>query len=248
MKLTENGNTRIVPNFDAKKTVDVNGVEIELDTVYITGAGVINHKFYGITADSPLGFEEPVWGGNLTRSSDFSLSNIDTVKFGLVGRCEFTIKYMDMDDYMVLCKLSKERVVTVNYYNRERNERVTQEMAFTGNEMKKIYAMRGVVGMLDVSVKLVATNREKADLIRNVFKVTFSPDPDKGGSGSIPSQEINYSDTCDLPDGSGFSRSGYRIIYWATKDTKGNYLRYYNLNQKITVWEDLNLYAVWEKV
>lgn len=245
MRVTENGNTRIVPDFDNKKTVDVNGVEIELDTVYITGAGYIKYPFYGITADSPLGFEEPVWGGNLTRSTDFVLTNIDTVKFGLVGRCEFNIKYMDMKDYMVLCEMTKERFVTVDYYNRQRNERVVQEMSFTGNEMKKIYAMRGVVGMLDVSVKLVATNREKADLVKNVFKVTFN---NSGGSGSIDTMSINYSDVCDLPDGSAFSKSGHRLLYWATKNTDGTYFRFYNLGQSVTVWEDLKLYAVWEAV
>lgn len=245
MQITDNGKTRIVPDFDSTRTVDINNKPVELDTIYITGGGYVDYAFKGISSESPLGWEEPVWGGSLTRSTDLIMTNIDTVNFGLVARCEFNIEYMDATDYMVLMKMSKERFVTVNYFNRERNERVTQEMAFTGNELKKIYAFKGYTGARGVSIKLVATNREKADLIRTTFNVTFH---NNGGSGEISSKEIKWGYLCELPDGSAFSKSGYRLLRWATKDVKGNFSGYYNLNQEITVWNDLNLYAVWEAV
>lgn len=241
----ESGYKRLVPDFDNRKVTDINGNALEMDTIYITAAGYINYPFRGITSDSALGWEEPVWGGNLTRSADFVLSNIDTVNFGLVARCEFTIKYMDANDYLVLTEMAKQRVVTVNYFNKERNERVTQEMAFTGQEMKKIYAIGGFVGAQDISVKLVATNREKAQLIKTKFNVTYN---NNGGSGTIDTQQVYWSDATTLSSGSSFTKSGHRLLYWATKDKDGNFVRYYNPSQVVTIWEDLNLYAVWEAV
>mgnify|MGYP000675868806 CR=1 FL=1 len=46
----------------------------QLDTIYFTAAGYVDYPIKGISRDSALGWEEPVWGGDLTRSTDFVLT------------------------------------------------------------------------------------------------------------------------------------------------------------------------------
>ena len=79
----------------------------QLDTIYFTGAGYVDYPIKGISRDSALGWEEPVWGGDLTRSLDFVLTNIEDVAYGLVARCEISYKYMNVQDYIDLMRISK---------------------------------------------------------------------------------------------------------------------------------------------
>lgn len=218
----------------------------DLDTIYITGGGFVRRAFKGVSRDSAWGWEEPVWGGDLTRSLDFILTNIEDVAYGLVARCEISYKYMNVQDYIDLMKISKERVVTVNYFNRETGKRVTQEMAFTGNELGKLYAF-GVdyLGTQDVKIKLVATNRENADLIKSTITITYNAN---GGTGTIDNQTAKYSDNLTLADNENdvMTKSNAHIKQWNTKaDGTGSA---YGLGQSITCWKDLTLYAIWESV
>lgn len=238
----------------------------DLDTIYITGGGFIRRAFKGVSRDSAWGWEEPVWGGDLTRSLDFVLTNIEDVAYGLVARCEISYKYMNVQDYIDLMRISKERVVMVDYFNRETGQRVTQEMAFTGNELGKLYAFgTDYLGNQDVKIKLVATNREKADLIKSTKKIIYSAN---GGTitdngqviSSNPIVNVKWSDNVTLY-GSEYSytqdgvvhnctitKTGSVLKYWATKNKDGEYDRYYLPDQHITIWEDLTLYAIWENV
>ena len=228
-----------------------NKKEVEnLDTIYITGAGYINRAFKGVGRDSAWGWEEPVFGGNLTRSANLVLQNIDTVNFGLVARVELNFKYMNISDYIALCQMAKQRTVMVNFFNRETGERQTQEMAFTENSIGQLYAFRkdkitNYLGILDVSIKLVATNRDRENVINTDIRIVYNHND--GGSGSIPYQSAKWSDEVKLSDGEGFtySDSGYHIKEWNTsKDGTGSA---YGLSQRITVWKSMTLYAIWEK-
>ena len=238
----------------------------DLDTIYITGGGFIRRAFKGVSRDSAWGWEEPVWGGDLTRSLDFVLTNIEDVAYGLVARCEISYKYMNVQDYIDLCRIAKERVVTVDYFNREKGERVIQEMAFTGNELGKLYAFgTDYIGTQDVKIKLVATNREKADLIKSTKEITYNANggiiTDNGSiTSSSPIVNVKWSDNTilygktfsytlnDVVHNCTITKEGSKLAYWATKDKDGNYDRYYLPEQHITVWENLTLYAIWESV
>ena len=247
----------VIVDYQNKLTVD------DLDTIYITGGGFVRRAFKGVSRDSAWGWEEPVWGGDLTRSKNFVLTNIEDVDFGLVARCEISYKYMNIQDYIDLMKLSKERVVTVDYFNRESGQRVTQEMAFTGNELGKLHAYgTEYLGAFDIKIKLVATNREKAELIKTNFSVVYYPNggtiTDNSSSVSSLTRTVKWSDeTRSLQasysyteSGTGhtgtIAKSGYHLVYWATKDTNGNFDKYYLPDQLLTIWSDMNLYAVWE--
>ena len=42
------------------------------------------------------------------------------------------------------------------------------------------------------------------------------------------------------------TKDGYNLAYWATKDPQGNYDRYFEPYQSVTIWENMDLYAIWE--
>ena len=220
-----------------------NALEVnDLDTIYLAGGGYVNYPFKGISRDSAMGWEETVWGGDLTRSKDFVLSNIEDVDFGLVARCEISYKYMNITDYLALCTISKQRVCTANYYSRDLGQRVTQEMAFTGNELDKLHAFgKDYLGTTNVKIKLVATNRDKVNLIKSTCTISYN---NNGGSGSISNQTAVWSNNITLADGTAFTKSGYSLASYNTKadGTGWTYLP----NQHITVFGDLTLYAQWE--
>lgn len=215
----------------------------QLDTIYFTGAGYVDYPIKGISRDSALGWEEPVWGGALTRSTDFVLTNILDVDYGLVARLEVSYKYLNVQDYIALCKIAKERVCNVTYFNYEKGEWVVnQEFAFTKQEKSKLYAFgTEYLGLLDVSVKLVATNRDKTDLIATNFTITYNAN---GGSGTVASQSAKWGDNLDIATSSGLSYSGKTFKEWNTMaNGKGGH---YMPNQHKTMWENMTLYAIWE--
>ena len=215
----------------------------QLDTIYFTGAGYVDYPIKGISRDSALGWEEPVWGCDLTRSTDFVLTNILDVDYGLVARLEVSYKYLNVQDYIALCKIAKERVCNVTYFNYEKGEWVVnQEFAFTKQEKSKLYAFgTEYLGLLDVSVKLVATNRDKTDLIATDFTITYNAN---GGSGTVASQSAKWGDNLDIATSSGLSYSGKTFKEWNTMaNGKGGH---YMPNQHKTMWENMTLYAIWE--
>lgn len=215
----------------------------QLDTIYFTGAGYVDYPIKGISRDSALGWEEPVWGGDLTRSTDFVLTNILDVDYGLVARLEVSYKYLNVQDYIALCKIAKERVCNVTYFNYEKGVWVVnQEFAFTKQEKSKLYAFgTEYLGLLDVSVKLVATNRDKTDLIATDFTITYNAN---GGSGTVASQSAKWGDNLDIATSSDLSYSGQTFKEWNTQaNGKGGH---YMPNQHKTMWENMTLYAIWE--
>lgn len=211
----------------------------DINTVYITGAGYTRKAFTGLGRDS-MGWNETVWGGNLTRTNTFALENIDDVEIGQVPQCTLVFKYMKIEDFIIIQKMLKERHLIVNYFDFDKGERVTHEMAITGNERKKVYSMYNYInGVNDFTVKLVGTNRD-AEMID--VSVSYNAN---GGSGSIATTTYSVSDQVRLSDGTGISRSGYHLKEWNTNSsgTGASYLP----NSSITIWGNLTLYAIWER-
>ena len=84
--------------YDFSKQIKVD----DLNTIYITGGGVVNHPFRGISKNSAMGWQEVVWGASLTRSSSFSLQNIDDIDIGTVRQVEITFPIMNVEDFTIL--------------------------------------------------------------------------------------------------------------------------------------------------
>lgn len=216
------------------------GIEVEnLDTIYITGGGFVNRAFKGIGVSSAWGWNETVWGATLNRSNTFSLENIDDVDIGQVAQCQIIFPFMNIRDFIDIQQILKERYVYVNFYNVDTGKRETKEMAITGNERKKIYNFGNkVIGMTNFSIKFVATNRENE---YNDIIIIYNSN---GGNGNIPMQQTSYSEQLKLSYGNELTKSGKHIKEWNTKsDGTGNA---YGLGQRITVWQNLELYAIWE--
>lgn len=216
-----------------------------IDVFYITGAGYIDYPFRGISRDSALGWEEPVWGANLTRSAtDFVMTNIEDVDYGLVARVEVSYKYMNVKDFIALRKIAKERVCKVTYFNYEKGEWVrNQEMTFTKHEQAKLYAFGAdYLGLMNVSVKLVATNRDRVGMVSARHTITYSAN---GATGTVPeTQRAIWGDTITIAESTGLSYGGKTFKEWNTKQdgTGGHYLP----SHIKTMWEDMILYAIWE--
>lgn len=237
------------------KTINPINVNDGIDTIYITAAGYVNQPFHCATPDSALGWEEPVWNAELTRSTNLVMTNILEVDYGLVARIEITYAYMNIEDYKKLCKIAKERVCNITYFNREKAEWViNQEFAFTSQSLKKLYAFGSFYfGALDISITLVATNRDRVDIINTDFKIKYDLN---GGTGTLSQlgkevgDKYNYKTTAKWGENAtivtsdGISYSGKNFKCWNTsQDGSGGT---YFPNQQKTIWEDVQLYAQWE--
>ena len=211
----------------------------DINTVYITGAGYTRKAFTGIGRDS-MGWNETVWGATLTRSNTFSLENIDDVEIGQVPQCTIVFKYMKIEDFIVMQRLLRERHLIVDYFDFDLGERVTHEMAITGNERKKFYSMKNYInGVNDFTIKLVGTNRDFEYVDKTI---TYMPNGATSGSQKSVTNTITSQVTLD--DGSGYTKTGYHIKEWNTKANGTG--QTYGLSASITLWQDMTLYAIWE--
>lgn len=267
----------------------------QLNTLYFTGAGYVDYPIQGVSRDSALGWEEPVWGGDLTRSTDFVLTNILEVDYGLVARLEVSYKYLNVSDYKALCEIAKERVCNVTYFNYEKAEWViNQEFAFTKQEKSKLYAFgTDYLGLLGVSIKLVATNRDRVGIIEDKYAISYyygerslndeigdhyyvyegieKNVTDEDGNIVVDSDGNNVTETGRqiteaskaIVDGYTVAKRGFtstiigtefmqdddelkskKFVEWNTKadGSGGRYLP----NEIKTMWEDMELYAIFE--
>lgn len=220
--------------------------EENLDTVFITGGGFVNKPFKGISRDSAWGRDEVVWAANLSRSSSFAMTNIDNVRIGSVANVELTFPLMSMQDFIDLQKILHERHCIVNYFSVDDGKRHTKEMAVTTNERKTLYSFgTSVIGMQNVKVTFVATNRkidEDSDYKIGVdINIKYNPN---GGNGSVITDSKEFSEQYVMRGLNTFTKSGYHIKEWNTKQD-GSGARYLP-NQSVTICEELNLYAIWE--
>lgn len=211
----------------------------DIGKVYITGAGYVEYPF--TTSRDSIGWNETVWGGQLNRSRKFTLENINDVEIGQVPQCTIVFKLLKIEDFIILQELLRERHITLKYFDIDYGEWVEHDMAITGNDRKKIYSYgRKIIGMQDVTVKFVGTNLDNEYVDKTI---TYKAN---GGSGSDIEETYAVADQVTLlnENDSQFVRSGYSIAYWNTKaDGTG---KTYLLNQSITLWKDLTLYAIWE--
>ncbi len=211
----------------------------DLDSVYFTGAGYTRKQFHGISRESQLGYYETVWAASLTRDNTFALNNIDDVDIGKVARLNLVFPIMLMSDFLILQELLTQRHIIVDYFNVDLGHRVTEEMAITGNERKKLYAYgQTLVGMRDVTISLVGTNREQE---KSKITITYNAN---GGSGEVSPLTTSYANQIEIDSGSSLTNGTKHITTWNTKaDGTG---KSYLPNLSLTVYENLDLYAIWE--
>ena len=218
----------------------------DIDTIYITGGGFINKAFKGIGKDSAWAFDEVVWNANLSRSSSFQMTNIDNVGIGKVTNLELRFPLLNMQDFIDLQTLLHERHLIVNFFNVDKGKRETKEMAITSNERKTIYNFgKDVIGMRDVKIKMVATNRKIEEDIDNLIGQELTITYINVSNNNTHIDKVRYGQqyTFKTSQEIGFTNEGKRFVCW--KNYNDSNLRYLE-KQSMTMWQSITIYGEWE--
>lgn len=217
--------------------INIKDENIEMNAVYITGAGFTKKKFSGYGRET-MGWNETVWGGTLNRSNTFALENIDDVEIGQVPQLTIKYNYITIDDYIILQRLLKERHLIIEYFDIDLGKRVTHEMAITGNDRKQIIT-RGnkLIGMSNFTIKFVGTNRDEQEVVK-----TITYDVNGADVGDDFTETYNVGDQVIINDAQDIVYIGGHFSEWNTKpDGTGH--SYYP-TESITIWQNLYLYAI----
>lgn len=220
-----------------------------MGSIYLTGGGFIRREFKGIGTDSQFGWEEMVWYKTPSRTQDFSFRGMDDTKVGLVARCEITIPYDNIQDFMDLRKIvARERHFLVTFFNVDTGKWVTRDMYCTESSRSKLFTLKqSLIGSFNISVKLVGTN---LDLARNsdgsLQKKTITYNLN-GGTGTTPARvSVDRGTQVVLAESTNIaSPDNKHFKCWSTMDGQ-EVTGSYTAGQATTIWEDLNLFAQWE--
>ena len=212
-----------------------------LGTIYINGI-----PFKGIADDSALGWEEFVWAEEPSRSNSFAFENMDDIDVGLVARCEVNFKYFNIQDFMKFREAIKQRHFMVKFFNVDTGEWIEREMYCSQSERQKLFYFNPeLVGVLNFTIKLVATNR---DVVQQQNTKTISYNANGYNITVSSADTVNYGDQYVLP--SAPALTGYTFDHWDTKgDGSGSGSGWkYNEGQSITIFKDITLYPVYNVI
>lgn len=237
------------PSYNSDMGFEDEEIVGSMGSIYITGGGFIRREFKGIGTNSQFGWEEMVWYKTPTRTQDFSFRGLDDYKVGLIARCEITIPYGNIQDFIDLRRIvARERHFLVTFFNVDEGKWVTRDMYCTESSRDKLFTLKqSLIGAINISVKLVGTN---LDLARNgdgsLQKKTITYNLN-GGTGTTPaSVSVDRGTQITLPTTSGITApSGKHFVCWSTMDGQ-EVTGSYTAGQATTIWEDLNLFAQWE--
>lgn len=237
------------PNYTSDMGYSDDEVVGSLGSIYITGGGFIKREFKGIGTTSQFGWEEMVWYKSPTRTQDFSFRNLDDVKVGLVARCEITIPYYDIQDFIDLRKIiARERHFLVTFFNVDEGKWVTRDMYCTESSRDKLMTLKqSLIGTFNITVKLVGTNLDLArDSNGKLLEKTVTYNLNGGGGTPPATKSYARGENVVLATSEGFTApSGKHFVNWVTMkdgDVTGSYIA----GSSTTLWEDLTLYAQWE--
>ena len=208
--------------------------------IYLTGQGFVNRQFKGSGIESALGWEELVWGEEPTRNNAFALGTIDDIDIGLVARCEVNFKYFSYKDYLDFKKIITSRHFTATFFNVDTNNWITREMYCSSNERQRIHNFgTDLLGIADFNVKLVGTNNDLTNIGTTMTVKYYNSDGTllDTDTSTTWSQQYNLKTSSILPGGTTGT-----LVQWNTKQDGSGFS--YTPNEKITLWEDLNLYAI----
>lgn len=231
------------PKYENRIDFSENGIG-SIGSIYITGGGFIEREFKGLSPDSAFGWNELVWKKTPNRTGSFAFTNMDSVDVGQVARCELTIKFMNIQDYMDLRQiLCNSRHFTVKFFNRDIGDWDVRDMYCTEQTIAKLLSLKkSVVAGIDVTIKFVGTNLDLDYSTK--YSISYNLN---GGSGTIEGKtgisygknyKIDSADKINPPSGKS------RLIKFSTNPdgTGWSFLP----NQNIIVFKNFNLYAIWE--
>jgi hypothetical protein len=215
-----------------------------LGTIYLTGGGFYRRAFSGISSNSQFGWQEMVWKKSPTRGEGFSFVNISDINVGLVARCEITIPYNNIRDYMDLRKIiARERFFKARFYDVDEGIWVEREMYCSENSRSQLFTLgKSLIGVRDITVKLVGTNRDADN-----SKINISYDLN-GGNGNINSLAVIKGTEITLPNPNILNiiaPTGKHFDHWETRTSGNETMGTYHAGQETTAWNDMKFYAIW---
>lgn len=201
--------------------------------------------FKHLSPDSVLGFDTLTWSEEPTRNNLFAFENIDDIDIGLVAQCQINLKYCNIEDYMKLRELAQQRYVYVTFFNVDKGIwEYDREMYISKSEKQKLFYFKPeLIGILDVNITFVATNRE---ISRNPVTISFNTN---GYAITVPSsQSLEYGEVFKLEDAP--TLTGYTFEYWTDSvDTNHNSTGWHYLaGQSFTAWKNKTLYPIYKSV
>ena len=227
-----------------------------IGTIYLTGAGFDRRPFRGVGVDSQFGWEEMVWYKQPTRVRDFSFRNIDDTDVGLVARCEINLKYLNYQDYIDLRKIiGRERRFKVRFFNVDEGKWITRDMYCSENSRSKLFTLKqSLIGVVDCVIKFVGTNLDSDtiigsdDRLNSIGKkhITYNLNGglvkenvvfETNKEGITQASQVEISSVLDLTPPSGYNS----FSHWETPSGQK-----YFPTQSVTLWESLDLTAVWQ--
>lgn len=232
---------------DRKNAIDVVENNIYGDDISVIRINGI--PFKGISRDSLLGWDEFVWSEEPTRNNTFAFENMDDIDVGLVAQCKVDFKYFNIHDFMRFREAIKQRYFRCTFFNVDTGEwEYDREMYCSKSDRQKLYYFNPkLLGVLDFSISLVATNRDK--IPQPACKITYN---NSGYNIDVPREDIivEYGEqyTVDSPP----SPQGFKFLYWTDKRdilSDGSPIGWhYKAGQSFTVFKNTTLYAVCEEV
>ena len=217
----------------------INNYGDTIGTIRINGI-----PFRHLSPDSVLGFDTLTWAEEPTRNNLFAFENIDQIDIGLVAQCQINLKYCSVEDFMKLRELSQQRYVYVTFFNVDKGEwEYDREMYVSKSEKQKLFYFKPeLIGILDVSITFVATNREVS---RNPVTISFNAN---GYSINVPSSEtLEYGAIFTVEEPTD-TVTGKVFDYWTDSvDTNHNATGWhYKAGQSFTVWKNKTLYPIYK--
>lgn len=211
---------------------------LTLNTIYINGV-----RFDGISRESRLGWEEFVWSEDPTRNNLFAFENMDQLDVGLVAQCEINFKYCNIEDFKRFKEAIKQRYFYVTFFNMDTCEwEYHREMYCSKKDMKNLYYFNPrLLGVLDFSISLVATNRDRTE--HDPVTITYHAN---GYQISVPTTPytIQYGEQyyVDPPQ----SLANYEFVGWNTERDGTGWQ--YSAGDAFTAFKNTNLYAIYKAV
>lgn len=128
-------------------------IDNELDVVKING-----EPFKGIGYNGLLTVNTKTYKTSPVRSGDGSIPNINDYATFIVPRADINFKYMTIEDYQRFCTAITPNEFNVEYFDKQKGQRVVHKMYVAPEEMTKIYNVgTSVIGVLDYKVSLIGT-------------------------------------------------------------------------------------------
>lgn len=221
-----------------------NAINVVNKNKYGDGIGTIRINgvpFKGASPDSSLGWEEFVWSEEPSRSNSFAFENMDTIDIGLVAQCQVDFKYFNIQDFMKFREAIKQRYFYVDFFNVDTGEwEYNREMYCSKSERQKLHYFKPeLVGVMNFSVSLVATNRDRVK--HDAVAITYNSNGYGVAVGSA--EQIEYGEQYIVSNAP--SLSGYEFDNWNTKADGTGWQ--YHLGQGFTAFKDTTLYAIYKE-